>query len=130
MTRYLDLADYLVIAEAVTGISAETLLRTPRIDLADSALHAPAASFGGVEFHPEFELKAAVLCSRLARNHPLPDGNKRAAYLSMLEFVERNGRSWKRSPADPDETVRIIEAVAANELSETDLAEWIKGRLA
>lgn len=129
MVRYLDLADYLVIAEAVTGIAAETLLRSPRIGLADSALHAPAAIFGDVEFYPDFELKAAVLCSRLARNHPLPDGNKRAAYVSLLEFVERNGRSWRKSPSDPDETVRIMEAVASGEISEARLAEWIRGRL-
>lgn len=129
MVRYLDLADYLVIAEAATGIAAETLLGSARIHPAESALHAPAAAFGEVEFYPDFEMKAAVLCSRLARNHPLPDGNKRAAYLSLLEFVERNGRSWRRSPDDPDETVRIMEAVAANEITEPDLADWIRGRL-
>jgi hypothetical protein len=41
---YLDLVDYLLIAEAVTGIPAETLAKLPGIDLADSALHAPAES--------------------------------------------------------------------------------------
>jgi death on curing protein len=130
VVRYLDLADYLVIAEAVTGIPAEALLRSARIHLAESALHAPAAAFGDVEFYPSLEMKAAVLCARLARNHPLPDGNKRAAYLSLLEYIERNGRTWRKSPHDPDETVQVMEAVAANELSESDLAEWIRGRLA
>jgi death-on-curing protein len=130
VVRYLDLADYLVIAEAVTGIAAETLLRSARIHLAESALHAPAAGFGEVEFYPSFEMKAAVLCARLARNHPLPDGNKRAAYLSLLEFGERNGRSWRKSPNDPDETVQVMEAVAAGELSEADLADWIRSRFA
>lgn len=76
MTEYLDLADYLLIAEAVTGIPAETLGRLPRLDLAESALHAPQAEFGGVEFYPDFVVKAAVLCSRLLRNHPLPDGTR------------------------------------------------------
>lgn len=129
MVRYLDLADYLLIAEAVTGIQAEILLRSARIALAESALHAPAAAFGEVEFYPGFEMKAAVLCSRLARNHPLPDGNKRAAYLALLEFVERNERSWQRSSDDPHETVMVIEAVATGELSEADLADWIRGRV-
>lgn len=32
--------------------------------------------------------KAAVLVERLARNHPLPDGNKRAAFLSAWLFME------------------------------------------
>ncbi len=44
------------------------------MELADSALHAPAASFGGEEFYPDLFDKAAVLTCRLAWNHPLPDG--------------------------------------------------------
>ena len=81
MAEYLDLADYLLIAEAVLGVAAEEIARWPGIGLAESALHAPAAVFEGVEFYPDVVDKAAVLCVRLARNHPLPDGNKRVAYL-------------------------------------------------
>lgn len=53
--------------------------------LAESALNAPAAAYGGVEFYPEPHQKAAVLYSRLVRNHPLPDGNKRVAFICMIE---------------------------------------------
>ena len=60
MIDYLDLVDYLLIAEAVTGLPAETVAKPPRIDLADSALHAPRAEFGGVEFYPDFAVTAAV----------------------------------------------------------------------
>jgi death on curing protein len=35
--------------------------------------------------------KAAVLTCRLAWNHPLLDGNKRAAWASLLLFVDLNG---------------------------------------
>lgn len=76
MTEYLDLVDYMLIAEAVTGIEAAVLDKAARLELAESALGAPQASFGEVEFYPEFVTKAAVLCARLAWNHPLPDGNK------------------------------------------------------
>ena len=48
--EYLDLADFLLIAEAVLDIPAEDLARAARLELAESALHAPAATFGGVEF--------------------------------------------------------------------------------
>ena len=48
MTVYLDLADFLLIAERVLGVDAKTLGRGTGIGLADSALNAPAASFGGV----------------------------------------------------------------------------------
>jgi hypothetical protein len=43
VTEYLDLADYLLIAEAVLGVAAEDSARWPGIGLAESALHAPAA---------------------------------------------------------------------------------------
>jgi death-on-curing protein len=79
LIRYLTLAEFFLLAEQVVGIDAKTLIAVSRIELADSALHAPSAEFGGQEFYPDMYDKAAVLVSRLARNHPLPDGNKRAA---------------------------------------------------
>lgn len=124
MTEYLDLADYLLIAEAVLGVPAEAVAQWPGMGLADSALHAPAAGFGGVELYPEVFDKAAVLCARLARNHPLPDGNKRVAYLALLEFLARNGIEW--APPSVDETVTMIERVAAGTLSERELADWLR----
>lgn len=124
MAEYLDLADYLLIAEAVLGVPAEEIARWPGVGLADSALHAPAAAFAGVELYPDLIDKAAVLCARLARNHPLPDGNKRVAYLAMLEFLARNDVDW--SPPSVDETVATIERVAAREISEPELAEWLR----
>ena len=122
--EYLELADYLLIAEAVLGVPAEEIARWRRIGLADSALHAPAAVFEGVELYPDVIDKAAVLCVRLARNHPLPDGNKRAAYLAMLEFLARNRIEW--APPSIDETVATIEGVAAGRISENELANWLR----
>jgi death on curing protein len=104
--EYLDFADYLLIAEAVLGVPAEEIARWPGIGLADSALRAPVAGFEGVEFYPDVIDKAAVLCVRLARNHPLPDGNKRVAYLAMLEFLTRNDVHW--APPSADETVMTV----------------------
>ena len=60
MAAYLDLADYLLIAEAVLGVAAEKIARWPRIGLAESALHAPAAGYAGVEVYPDMVDKAAV----------------------------------------------------------------------
>jgi len=39
---YVDLVDYVAIAAAVTGLEVDTLMRVAKLDLADSALHAPA----------------------------------------------------------------------------------------
>lgn len=124
MTEYLELADYLLIAEAVLGMPAEEIAHWPGIGLAESALHAPAARFGGVELYPDVLDKAAVLCARLARNHPLPDGNKRVAYLAVLEFLARNDVDWV--PPSVDETVATIERVAAGTISERELADWLQ----
>jgi len=39
--RYLTLAQAILIAEQVTGIPSDTLIRVSRFELLDSALHAP-----------------------------------------------------------------------------------------
>jgi death-on-curing protein len=74
--------------------------------------------------YPDVFDKAAVLCVRLARNHPLPDGNKRVAYLALLEFLARNGIGWV--PPSVDQTVATIERVAAGTILERDLADWLR----
>lgn len=40
MTRYLELAEFLWLAEQVTGVPSSTLAKASRMELADSALHA------------------------------------------------------------------------------------------
>lgn len=129
MTRYLDLAEYLWLAEQVTGVSAETLSGSSRIELADSALHAPAARFGDTEFYPDVMHKAAVLCWRLARNHPLPDGNKRATWAAPLMFIDLNEGRWDPDPPDIDDAEATMLAVAAGDIDEQTLAEWLRARV-
>ncbi len=84
---YLDLVDYLAIAAEVTGLDVATLSRVTQLNLVDSALHAPAAGWGEEELYPDFVDQAAVLVVRLTKNHPLPDGNKRAAWVSLRAFL-------------------------------------------
>jgi hypothetical protein len=62
VTAYLELPDYLLIAERVLGLPAEVIANFQRIELAASALAAPKAGFGGIEAYPDFATKAAVLC--------------------------------------------------------------------
>jgi death-on-curing protein len=79
----LDIVDDLAIAAEVTGLDTEIISRVAQLNLADSALHAPAASRENEEFNPGFVDKAAVLIVGLAKNHPLPDGSKRAAWVAL-----------------------------------------------
>lgn len=123
--RFLTLAEALVIAEAVTGISARTLHSAAQIELLDSALHTPQAGFGDEDFHPSPFEKAAVLCVRLARNHPLPDGNKRLAWTATVTFLAINGIELA---ADPDDAVEFMLAVAAGTIDVAQATEWIDKR--
>ncbi|MDA8311131.1 MAG: Fic family protein [Actinomycetota bacterium] len=127
--RYLSLAEYLWLAEQVTGIEAAVLSKAARIDLADSALHAPSASFGGQDFYPDVIDKAAVLTCRLAWNHPLPDGNKRAAWAALVLFLDLNGIVWSPDPPDVDEAEQAMLAVAAHEVDESWIADWLRQRV-
>lgn len=96
--EYLDLADHVTIAEQVTGLDVDTLLRVAQLGVAESARHAPAAGCGETELYPDFVDKGAVLAVRLAKNHPLPDGNKRVAWVALRLFVEINDWRWERAP--------------------------------
>ena len=72
---------------------ATTRSAIERLDLAESALHAPAATVGDAEFDPDLATKAAVLCARIVKNHPLLDGNKRVGEGGSNAVLEaRDGR--------------------------------------
>lgn len=129
MIRYITLAEYFWLAEQVTGVPAVTLAKAARSDLADSALHAPAAGFGEEDFYPDLHDKAAVLTCRLAWNHPLLDGNKRAAWAGLLMFIDLNGGRWDPDPPDVDQAEEAMLMVAAAEVDEAWFASWLRERV-
>jgi death-on-curing protein len=120
--RYLSLAEALAVAEAVTGIEVAVHARGARMNLLDSALHAPQASFGGHDMYPEFLDQAAVLAVRISRNHPLLDGNKRLAWSCLTMFCALNGHDLN---VPTEEAVKTMLSVAAGELDEAGLAQWL-----
>ena len=124
---YPTLDDYLHTAAYVLDLPVETVIKSARIELAESALHAPQAGWGEVEFYPELPMKAAVLLVRLAKNRPLPDGNKRAAYLVMIEFLARNGQRFIAS--DMDATIDMMVKIAGSEVDQAEVEDWIRRQL-
>lgn len=52
-------------------------------------------SFGGVEFYPTIEEKAANLLYFVVKNHSFSDGNKRIAAYLFVWFLEKNGILYK-----------------------------------
>lgn len=131
---YLELADFLLIAEAVLQTPAKEIAQDASLNLADSALHAPRARFVGKEFYPEFPTKAAVLGAHLVKNHPLKDGNIQVALVATVEFCARNGFAWSPPPRDEDgaATAAVFLDLAEGPISEDvidELSGWIAERI-
>jgi len=61
--------------------------------------------------------KAAVLVCRLTWNHPLPDGNKRAAWAALAMFLDLNDVYWTPDQPQVDETEAAMLAIAAAQVA-------------
>lgn len=123
-----SLEDYADLAAYLLGTSRKAVLALPRIGLAESALHAPFASFGGENAYPTLLEQAAVLLQHLVKNHPLPDANKRAAFLLTARFLNANGSAW--GPQDTEVDASMIERIAAGEVEHAEVLAWIRRRVA
>jgi len=114
--------------EALILLHAESLAEHGGLEglrdegLLDSALARPL-NIHACEEVTDIARLAAAYGVGIAKNHPFADGNKRAAFLSVGLFVGLNGQ---RLVADKADAIRVMLAVAAGELSESEFAEWIK----
>ena len=122
MIKYLSLTQVLHVAEVVTGLPFETIKKVAQINLIDSAIAAPKSSFIGLDPYPELSDKAAILAFHLVRNHPLPDGNKRLAFLCAYEFCWINGYELE---FDVEEAEQVFFGLAAGLVNIEDLRNWI-----
>jgi death-on-curing protein len=59
----------------------------------------------------------------LVTSHPYRDGNKRTAFLAMIIFLGLNGFDLE---ATQEEVVTTMLAAAAGQLTEAQLAEWVR----
>jgi death on curing protein len=91
------------------------------LGLLESALARPLNKFA----HGETDLAAlaAAYAFGIARNHPFVDGNKRAAFGSMIVFLGLNEIDLDVPPQD---ATAIILEVAAGEIDEDGLARWLR----
>lgn len=69
---------------------------------------------------------AAAYAHGLAQNHPFLDGNKRTAFMALGLFLAING---ERLIAPQIDAIAVMLGVAAGEISEKDLAAWIRANL-
>ena len=91
----------------------------------ESALARPRQRFA---YEPSTDLAAlaAAYGYGLVRDHPFNDGNKRVAFVTMGVFLGLNGQEID---APETEVVVVMLNLAAGELSEEHLADWIRSRL-
>jgi death-on-curing protein len=121
------LADFVETAAVILDEEYEVIERLPGLALAESAIGAPFAGFGDEDAYPQLLDQAAVLIAHLARNHPLPDGNKRVALALTILFLERNGERW--GEPDHDRDVGMVERIAGGAADHREISVWIGDRI-
>jgi fido (protein-threonine AMPylation protein) len=70
---------------------------------------------------------AAAYAFVVARNHPFTDGNKRTAWVLARLFL---GLNDIRITFTPEDAAHMVLALAEGTLTEEDVAEWFKRKLA
>ena len=75
---------------------------------------------------PDIAELAAAYGFGLAKNHPFNDANKRTALIAMRLFLKLNGYDLAASPEDKYKTIIRI---AASDISEIELTQWIRKNL-
>lgn len=119
--RWLDQADILVLHDYVIARTGGAS-GVRDLGLLASALDRPVNRHG-YEGVTDLAVLAAAYAVGVAKNHPFVDGNKRTAFLALGLFLELNGD--RLTAPDADATTTML-AVAAGEMDEPTLADWIR----
>lgn len=94
--------------------------------LLESALARPRQFFAYTDPTPDVAALAASYAFGIARNHPFLDGNKRTAYVVCRTFLLLNGADLT---AEKIERYQKFLSLAEGNLSESELAEWLRAHL-
>jgi death-on-curing protein len=113
---------------AVVAIQSELIAEhggltgPPRQGDLEAALGRPVNLHAYSDSPPTLSRLAAAYGFALARGHCFPDGDKRVALAVIDVFLRMNGMELT---ADELDAVSTIQSLAAGELTEDQLAEWI-----
>lgn len=94
--------------------------------LFDSAINGPFQTFDNQDLYPTVLEKAARLGFGLVQNHPFIDGNKRIGTHAMLVFIDINNISLTY---EDDDIIATILSVAAGDLDDCSLLDWLKAHI-
>ena len=93
--------------------------------LLESALARPRHLLAYTEPEPDIPALAASYAFGIARDHPFTDGNKRTSLVVAETFMVLNGMELEAGDA---ELLRTWLQLAAGEISESNLAAWLRER--
>lgn len=138
-SRYLMDADVLAIHEVLEEDAAQTSdpIQPPGVrdhSLLSSAVSRPHTSLGGELKYPTIEMAAAALFHSVVLNHAFHNGNKRAGLVSLVAFLDVNGRVLT---CEHDELFKVTLQTAAHRLVPSnadnfadrevlEIARWIR----
>lgn len=91
------------------------------IALLESAIARPLNKFAYGE--TDLAALAAAYAFGIVRNHPFVDGNKRAAFASVIVFLGLNAVDFDVAP---EAATAMILSLAAGEVGEDGLTRWIR----
>ncbi len=91
--------------------------------LFESAMDRPRNLFAYSDPTATLYQLAAAYAFGLAKNHAFVDGNKRTAFVVCLSFLKQNGIILT---ASQEMRYLTFYALAAGDLSEAELAEWLQ----
>jgi death-on-curing protein len=94
----------------------------PRQGDLEAALGRPVNLQTYAESPPTLPRLAVAYGFALARGHCFPDGNKRVALAIIDVFLRMNGLALT---AEETDAVTTIQSLAAGDLTEEELADWI-----
>lgn len=97
---------------------------TRDVGMLESAMNRPKQKFFYAGLDIDLPALAAAYAYGVARNHPFVDGNKRTAAVLCELSLELNGYVLVASDAD---LYPVFASLAAGELDEDALAEWLRG---
>lgn len=124
-TRFLSVEDVILI-QADTLRNEGGLAGIRDTGLLESAVMMPRQQFGGAYLHRTLAEQAAAYLFHLCRNHPFNDGNKRAAVLAALVFLDANEAGPLPEPRPLEElTMRC----AAGEIGKDEVTAFFRSHL-
>lgn len=93
------------------------------INLLESALARPIATFDNIELYVNSVEKVSALFESLVINHPFLDGNKRTAYTAMRLLLLNDGLDIK---ATQEEKYAFVISVSVGEFRFVEIKNWIE----